>query len=170
MACGSGKVTIQLVDEEAGPGSWEPKPFRGQSYEAIRATCLDEGILFRDPYFPAGPDALGYDQLGPDSEKAKGVKWMRPHVKFGWELCSGSEGGGAGAWAPGSEGGGAGGLGSWVRGRRGHCGTSLVQAQPSWVREGPGKPAPCPRVLGASHCIGGTHYSGAERAGGDSDI
>uniref|UniRef100_A0A671G9K9 Calpain-12 n=1 Tax=Rhinolophus ferrumequinum TaxID=59479 RepID=A0A671G9K9_RHIFE len=82
MACGSGKVTIQLVDE-AGPGVGGPKPFRGQNYEAIRAACLDEGILFRDPYFPAGPDALGYDQLGPDSEKAKGVKWMRPH-----EFCA----------------------------------------------------------------------------------
>lgn len=89
MACGSGKVTIQLVDEEAGPGVRGPKPFRGQSYEAIRAACLYEGILFRDPYFPADPDALGYDQLGPDSEKAKGVKWMRPHVKCGW---------GAGLW------------------------------------------------------------------------
>lgn len=82
MACGSRKVTIQLVDE-AAPGAGGPKLFRGQSYEAIRAACLDEGILFRDPYFPAGPDALGYDQLGPDSEKAKGVKWMRPHVKCG---------------------------------------------------------------------------------------
>ncbi|KAB0390850.1 hypothetical protein E2I00_001088 [Balaenoptera physalus] len=42
------------------------------------------GILFRDPYFPAGPDALGYDQLGPDSEKAKGVEWKRPRVMCGW--------------------------------------------------------------------------------------
>ncbi|KAK1330239.1 hypothetical protein QTO34_010426 [Cnephaeus nilssonii] len=83
MACGSGKLTIQLVDEEAGPGAQGPKLYRGQSYAAIQAACLDEGILFRDPYFPAGPDALGYDQLGPDSEKAKGVKWMRPH-----EFCA----------------------------------------------------------------------------------
>ncbi|CAD7692683.1 unnamed protein product [Nyctereutes procyonoides] len=83
MACGSRRVTIQLVDEEAGPGTRGPKPFRGQRYEAIRAACLDEGILFRDPYFPAGPDALGYNELGPDSEKAKGVEWMRPH-----EFCA----------------------------------------------------------------------------------
>ncbi|KAJ8777556.1 hypothetical protein J1605_014446 [Eschrichtius robustus] len=53
------------------------------NYKAIRAACLDEGILFRDPYFPAGPDALGYDQLGPDSEKAKGVEWKRSH-----EFCA----------------------------------------------------------------------------------
>ncbi|XP_017361891.1 calpain-12 [Cebus imitator] len=84
MASGGGRVTIQLVEEEAGVGAGGPQLFRGQSYEAIRAACLDSGILFRDPYFPAGPDALGYDQLGPDSEKAKGVKWMRPHVKCGW--------------------------------------------------------------------------------------
>uniref|UniRef100_A0A667IE70 Calpain-12 n=1 Tax=Lynx canadensis TaxID=61383 RepID=A0A667IE70_LYNCA len=83
MACGSRRVTIQLVDEEAGPGTRGPKPFRGQRYEAIRAACLDEGILFCDPYFPAGPDALGYDELGPDSEKAKGVEWLRPQ-----EFCA----------------------------------------------------------------------------------
>ncbi|XP_059007160.1 calpain-12 [Mustela lutreola] len=83
MACGSGRVTIQLVDEEAAPGTRGPKPFRGQRFEAIRAACLEEGILFRDPYFPAGPDALGYDELGPDSEKAKGVEWKRPH-----EFCA----------------------------------------------------------------------------------
>uniref|UniRef100_A0A8C4MN81 Calpain-12 n=1 Tax=Equus asinus TaxID=9793 RepID=A0A8C4MN81_EQUAS len=83
MACDSRRVTIQLVDEEAGPGTRGPKPFRGQSYEKIRAACLEEGVLFRDPYFPAGPDTLGYDQLGPDSEKTKGVEWMRPH-----EFCA----------------------------------------------------------------------------------
>ncbi|XP_004715824.1 calpain-12 [Echinops telfairi] len=79
MACGSRGVTIQLVDDEAGAGAGGPKLFRGQRFEAIRAACLEAGILFRDPYFPAGPDALGYDQLGPDSEKAKGVEWKRPH-------------------------------------------------------------------------------------------
>ncbi|XP_045388051.1 calpain-12 [Lemur catta] len=83
MACGSGRVTIQLVGEEAGAGASGLQLFRGQRYEAIRAACLDSGILFRDPHFPAGPDALGYDQLGPDSEKAKGVKWMRPR-----EFCA----------------------------------------------------------------------------------
>uniref|UniRef100_A0AAA9T7H9 Calpain 12 n=1 Tax=Bos taurus TaxID=9913 RepID=A0AAA9T7H9_BOVIN len=83
MACGSRRVTIQLVNEETGPETKGPKLFRGQNYKAIRAACLDEGILFQDPYFPAGPDALGYDQLGPHSEKAKGVEWKRPH-----EFCT----------------------------------------------------------------------------------
>ncbi|ELK12857.1 Calpain-12 [Pteropus alecto] len=96
MACGSGKLTIQLVDEEAGPGAGGPKPFRGQNYEAIRAACLDEGILFRDPYFPAGADALGYDQLGPDSEKAKGEFCAEPQFicedMSRTDVCQGSLG------------------------------------------------------------------------------
>ncbi|XP_057569243.1 calpain-12 [Hippopotamus amphibius kiboko] len=83
MACGGRRVTIQLVNEEAGPGTNSPKPFQGQNYKAIQAACLDEGVLFQDPYFPAGPDALGYDQLGPDSEKTKGVEWKRPY-----EFCT----------------------------------------------------------------------------------
>uniref|UniRef100_A0A8C5KJ53 Calpain-12 n=1 Tax=Jaculus jaculus TaxID=51337 RepID=A0A8C5KJ53_JACJA len=83
MASGSRRVTIQLVEDGAGAGARGPQPFRGQNYEAIRAACLDSGILFRDPCFPAGPDALGYDKLGPDSEKAKGVEWKRPH-----EFCT----------------------------------------------------------------------------------
>ncbi|XP_006899763.1 PREDICTED: calpain-12 [Elephantulus edwardii] len=83
MACGDRRVTIQLVDEEPEAGVGGPKLFRGQRFEAIQAASLNAGILFRDPYFPAGPDALGYDKLGPHSEKAKGVQWMRPH-----EFCS----------------------------------------------------------------------------------
>ncbi|XP_073913283.1 calpain-12 isoform X1 [Castor canadensis] len=75
----SRRVTIQLVDNAAGASTGGPQPFRGQSYQAIRAACLESGTLFRDPCFPAGPDALGYDKLGPDSEKAKGVEWKRPH-------------------------------------------------------------------------------------------
>lgn len=84
MESGNRKVTIQLVDDGAGDGAGGPQLFKGQNYEAIRTACLDSGILFRDPCFPAGPDALGYDKLGPDSEKAKGVEWKRPHVKWGW--------------------------------------------------------------------------------------
>lgn len=117
MAYSSGRVTIQLVDEDAGTEACDPQPFRGQSYEAIRAACLDSGILFRDPYFPPGPDALGYDRLGPNSEKAKGVEWKRPRVKCGagskggdWAWTLRSEGGGW-AWTPRSRGGG---WGSWL--------------------------------------------------------
>lgn len=83
MASGDRKVTIQLVEDGAGAGARGPQLFKGQNYEAIRTACLNSGILFRDPCFSAGPDALGYDKLGPDSEKAKGVEWKRPHVKWG---------------------------------------------------------------------------------------
>uniref|UniRef100_A0A8C2ME78 Calpain-12 n=1 Tax=Cricetulus griseus TaxID=10029 RepID=A0A8C2ME78_CRIGR len=83
MASGNRKVTIQLVDDGAGAGARGPQLFKGQNYEAIRTACLESGILFRDPCFSAGPGALGYDKLGPDSEKAKGVEWKRPH-----EFCA----------------------------------------------------------------------------------
>lgn len=82
MESGDRKVTIQLVEDGAGAGDRGPQLFKGQNYEAIRTACLESGILFRDPYFSAGPDALGYDKLGPDSEKAKGVEWKRPYVKW----------------------------------------------------------------------------------------
>nr|XP_020834125.1 calpain-12 isoform X2 [Phascolarctos cinereus] len=72
------RVTIQLVEEEDGDfGS--PICFRGQCYHSLQESCLQAGALFLDPCFPAGPPALGYDQLGPNSEKAKGVEWLRPH-------------------------------------------------------------------------------------------
>ncbi|XP_052616518.1 calpain-12 [Peromyscus californicus insignis] len=83
MASGDRKVTIQLVEDGPGAGARGPQLFKGQNYEAIRTACLNSGILFRDPCFSAGPDALGYDKLGPDSEKAKGVEWKRPH-----EFCA----------------------------------------------------------------------------------
>ncbi|XP_005371361.1 calpain-12 [Microtus ochrogaster] len=83
MESGDRKVTIQLVEDGAEAGARGPQLFKGQNYEAIRTACLESGILFRDPYFSAGPDALGYDKLGPDSEKAKGVEWKRPY-----EFCA----------------------------------------------------------------------------------
>lgn len=109
MASGNRKVTIQLVDDGAGAGARGPQLFKGQNYEAIRTACLESGILFRDPCFSAGPGALGYDKLGPDSEKAKGVEWKRPHVKWG-RTGTWSEGGGVGPGflIPESEGGGLG--------------------------------------------------------------
>ncbi|XP_036603268.1 calpain-12 [Trichosurus vulpecula] len=72
------RVTIQLVEEEDGDFQG-PVCFRGQCYQSLQESCLQAGALFLDPCFPAGPAALGYDQLGPNSEKAKGVEWLRPH-------------------------------------------------------------------------------------------
>jgi hypothetical protein len=156
----SRRVTIQLVDNAAGASTGGPQPFRGQSYQAIRAACLESGTLFRDPCFPAGPDALGYDKLGPDSEKAKGVEWKRPHVKWGW---SGGGGWGldpwvwgrrlgpgplglredSGAWTPGSGGGGWG-LDPWVWGRRlGPGPLGVGEEAGAWISES-AEGSPCP--------------------------
>uniref|UniRef100_A0A4X2M2F8 Calpain 12 n=1 Tax=Vombatus ursinus TaxID=29139 RepID=A0A4X2M2F8_VOMUR len=77
MACAR-RVTIQLVEEDDGD-SCGPVCFRGQCYRSLQESCLQAGALFLDPCFPAGPATLGYDQLGPNSEKAKGVEWLRPH-------------------------------------------------------------------------------------------
>uniref|UniRef100_A0A8B9F339 Calpain-2 catalytic subunit n=1 Tax=Amazona collaria TaxID=241587 RepID=A0A8B9F339_9PSIT len=58
-------------------------PYLGQDFGALRQQCLQEGRLFQDPSFPAGPAALGYQELGPNSYKTQGVVWRRPT-----ELCS----------------------------------------------------------------------------------
>ncbi|GAB0187454.1 calpain-2 catalytic subunit [Grus japonensis] len=58
-------------------------PYLGQDFGALRQECLQEGRLFQDPSFPAGPTALGYRELGPSSCKTQGVVWRRPT-----ELCS----------------------------------------------------------------------------------
>ncbi|KAJ7426980.1 Calpain-2 catalytic subunit [Willisornis vidua] len=58
-------------------------PYLGQHFGALRQECLEEGRLFQDPSFPAGPAALGYQELGPRSAKTQGVVWRRPT-----ELCS----------------------------------------------------------------------------------
>uniref|UniRef100_A0A8C9XY46 Calpain catalytic domain-containing protein n=1 Tax=Sander lucioperca TaxID=283035 RepID=A0A8C9XY46_SANLU len=57
--------------------------FSQQDYETLREQCLKSGRLFEDNFFPAEPTSLGYDELGPDSPKTKGVVWKRPK-----ELCS----------------------------------------------------------------------------------
>ena len=55
-------------------------PYLGQDFGALRQECLQEGRLFQDPSFPAGPTALGYRELGPSSCKTQGVVWRRPTV------------------------------------------------------------------------------------------
>lgn len=64
-------------------------PYLGQRFEALRQQCLQEGRLFQDPSFPAGPTALGYRELGPRSHKTQGVVWRRPTVgRRGMGGCS----------------------------------------------------------------------------------
>ncbi|KAI1897019.1 hypothetical protein AGOR_G00100890 [Albula goreensis] len=60
--------------------------YLNQDFEALRSQCLSRGGLFSDPTFPAAPESLGFNELGPSSYKTRGVQWKRPG-----ELCSNPE-------------------------------------------------------------------------------
>ncbi|KAG9335856.1 hypothetical protein JZ751_003613 [Albula glossodonta] len=60
--------------------------YLNQDFEALRSQCLSRGGLFSDPTFPAVPESLGFNELGPSSYKTRGVQWKRPG-----ELCSNPE-------------------------------------------------------------------------------
>ncbi|KAM6939559.1 calpain-2 catalytic subunit-like [Xenentodon cancila] len=49
-----------------------------QDYEALRNRCLETGHLFQDDTFPALTSSLGFNELGPESYKVRGVTWRRP--------------------------------------------------------------------------------------------
>ncbi|CAL8325407.1 unnamed protein product [Lota lota] len=51
--------------------------FQGQSYHKLRRVCLNRGVLFKDPLFPAAPQSLFYKRDPP-----VGLTWKRPR-----ELC-----------------------------------------------------------------------------------
>ncbi|XP_055745461.1 calpain-2 catalytic subunit-like [Salvelinus fontinalis] len=52
--------------------------YLGQDFEALKASCLELGQLFQDELFEAIPVSLGFKDLGPNSSKVRGIKWMRP--------------------------------------------------------------------------------------------
>lgn len=87
-SCGGGRTMAGIAEAvakvravAAGAGRHDHAvPYLGQDYEALRQECLQEGRLFQDPSFPAGPTALGYQELGPSSYKTQGVVWRRPTV------------------------------------------------------------------------------------------
>ena len=56
--------------------------YLNQDYETLKAQCLSKKELFSDPTFPAAPESLGFSELGPNSDKAKGLVWKRPKVSF----------------------------------------------------------------------------------------
>jgi hypothetical protein len=61
--------------------------YLGQDFEILRKQCLDSGVLFKDPEFPACPSVLGYKDLGPGSPQTQGITWKRPPVRMrvcGW--------------------------------------------------------------------------------------
>lgn len=54
--------------------------FLNQDFEALKRECLECGRLFQDDMFEANSSALGFNELGPNSSKVRGVEWMRPKV------------------------------------------------------------------------------------------
>ncbi|KAL7877032.1 hypothetical protein SRHO_G00036750 [Serrasalmus rhombeus] len=52
--------------------------YLNQNFESLRSECLSRGQLFCDPTFPASPECLGFNELGPRSSKTRGVQWKRP--------------------------------------------------------------------------------------------
>ncbi|KAM7394873.1 hypothetical protein PAMP_021648 [Pampus punctatissimus] len=52
--------------------------YLNQDYEELRQRCLETGCLFQDETFEALPSSLGFNELGPDSYKIRGVSWERP--------------------------------------------------------------------------------------------
>ncbi|XP_073527988.1 calpain-8-like [Phyllobates terribilis] len=55
-----------------------PVKYLHQDYEELRTQCLASKTLFKDDQFPACVSALGYNELGPNSAKTKGIVWKRP--------------------------------------------------------------------------------------------
>uniref|UniRef100_A0A671NYR1 Calpain 2 n=1 Tax=Sinocyclocheilus anshuiensis TaxID=1608454 RepID=A0A671NYR1_9TELE len=55
-------------------------PFNKQDYQSLKQRCLVKKTLFCDPTFPAESNSLGYDELGQQSSKTRGVgvQWKRP--------------------------------------------------------------------------------------------
>uniref|UniRef100_A0A3P9NHC4 Calpain-2 catalytic subunit n=1 Tax=Poecilia reticulata TaxID=8081 RepID=A0A3P9NHC4_POERE len=56
--------------------------YLNQDFEELRRSCLERGQLFEDDCFEALPSSLGFNELGPNSSKVRGVTWTRPT-----ELC-----------------------------------------------------------------------------------
>ncbi|KAB0341424.1 hypothetical protein FD754_018350 [Muntiacus muntjak] len=78
MAALAARVARQRAAAEGLGSSQKAVKYLGQDFEALRQQCLDSGVLFKDPEFPACPSALGYKDLGPCSPQTQGVVWKRP--------------------------------------------------------------------------------------------
>uniref|UniRef100_A0A8C2RZX7 Calpain 8 n=1 Tax=Capra hircus TaxID=9925 RepID=A0A8C2RZX7_CAPHI len=82
MAAPAARVARQRAAAEGLGSSQKAVRYLGQDFETLRQQCLDSGLLFKDPEFPACPSALGYKDLGPCSPQTQGIVWKRPT-----ELC-----------------------------------------------------------------------------------
>lgn len=59
----------------------------GKSFEQLRQECLQQGVLFEDPDFPATGSSLFYSQSVPVNIEWKRPKVCRPNVLWR-EICS----------------------------------------------------------------------------------
>ncbi|EPQ07940.1 Calpain-8 [Myotis brandtii] len=82
MAAPAAQVSRERAAAERPGSNQKVVKYLGQDFETLRQQCLDSGVLFKDPEFPACPSALGYKDLGPRSPQTQGVIWKRPP-----ELC-----------------------------------------------------------------------------------
>ncbi|XP_014694225.3 calpain-8 [Equus asinus] len=83
MAALAAGVSRRRAAAEGLGSNQKAMKYLGQDFETLRQQCLDSGVLFKDPEFPACPSALGYKDLGPGSPETQGIVWRRPT-----ELCS----------------------------------------------------------------------------------
>lgn len=60
--------------------------YLNQDFESLRQSCLERGRLFEDECFEALPSSLGFNELGPNSYKVRGITWKRPTVE--WTVIS----------------------------------------------------------------------------------
>ncbi|XP_056666312.1 calpain-3 isoform X4 [Monodelphis domestica] len=73
---------IRERDRKNGEGTLaHPVKFEGQDFSALRKRCLAQKKLFEDNVFPAGVQALGFQELRQKS-KMKNITWKRPK-----EIC-----------------------------------------------------------------------------------
>lgn len=79
----SGVAAKLAKDRDAASGlgtNAKALKYFSQDFQALRDECLQAGKLFQDPSFPAAATSLGYNELGPNSYKTKGIVWKRPTV------------------------------------------------------------------------------------------
>ncbi|XP_057583610.1 calpain-8 [Hippopotamus amphibius kiboko] len=82
MAALAARVSKQRAAADGLGSNQKAVKYLGQDFETLRQQCLDSGVLFKDPEFPACPSALGYQDLGPHAPQIQGIVWKRPT-----ELC-----------------------------------------------------------------------------------
>ncbi|KAM9316868.1 calpain-8-like [Gastrophryne carolinensis] len=83
MSGAAAKVAKDRALAEGLGTNKNPVQYLDQDYQALRSQCLATKTLYKDDQFPACPSALGYNELGPNSPKTRGIVWKRPT-----EICT----------------------------------------------------------------------------------